>query len=59
MAAPSRRFDVVVPDYDIEALTAAGPAYAGNLDPAVVSFDPSPAELDALVKFLRVVGGGS
>jgi cytochrome c peroxidase len=48
----------VVGHYDIEELTAAGPAYAGNLDPAVVSFDPSPAQLDALVKFLRVVGGG-
>jgi cytochrome c peroxidase len=47
----------VVGHYDIEELTAAGPARTGSLDPAVVSFSPSPEQLDALVKFLRVVGG--
>jgi cytochrome c peroxidase len=48
----------VVGHYDIEELTAAGPARSGSLDPAVVSFAPSPGQLDAVVKFLRVVGGG-
>jgi len=49
----------VVGHYDIEELTAAGPSRTGSLDPAVVSFAPSPEQLDALVKFLRVVGGGN
>ena len=50
--------DDVVGHYDIEELTAGGPARAGSLDPAVVSFAPSPEQLEAVVAFLRVAGGG-
>jgi cytochrome c peroxidase len=48
----------VVGHYDIEELTAGGPARTGSLDPAVVSFAPSPEQLEAVVAFLRVAGGG-
>jgi cytochrome c peroxidase len=53
-----KTIESAVEHYDIEALTEGGPARSGALDPAVVAFAPKPDQLEALVKFLRAVGGG-
>jgi cytochrome c peroxidase len=47
----------VLAHYDMEELTDTGPTRIGTLDPAVVSIAPSPAQTEALVAFLRAVGG--
>jgi len=52
-----KTLDDVVAHYDMEELTDSGPTRIGALDPAVTAFSPTEAQREALLAFLRLVGG--
>ena len=53
-----KTLDDVVAHYDMEELTDTGPTRIGTLDPAVAAFAATDEQRQALVAFLRAVGGG-